>query len=355
MIHSLLSGMPNLTDGEDDLVLKVEALDDEGPMDEVPHDVKTEIVPVNPNVFSLATTSSSAELTALEAEVKLEQEVATSSSPLVKSEDSPADFVTSSPSSSTSSTTVATPATLGPHGHAQSQSESGISSEVDSDPSSSSKPIEDGPESSTSQSRPASPSLSFEKPHSTSMAVPPPSPPPQLHPLVSLSSLLERSDSLFEEYPPSHPSLALSSVMGPQSVIFTWSTLPSDMPSNDAAERMVAHPELVVYPYVEETRETKESDANKNDSSSQRRKPKKSKARRKLARALEMRDKKTMVVGAVLVLGVAMAVYGIKSGMAGEGRHGHTIPREWKKLGGWVGGALVGVGERVWNLGGEKG
>lgn len=68
-----------------------------------------------------------------------------------------------------------------------------------------------------------------------------------------------------------------------------------------------------------------------------------------------MSDKKTMVVGAVLVLGVAMAVYGVRSGMTGEGRHGHTISREWKKFGGWVGGALVGVGERVWNLAGEKG
>lgn len=69
-----------------------------------------------------------------------------------------------------------------------------------------------------------------------------------------------------------------------------------------------------------------------------------------------------MVAGTVLVLGVALAVYGIKArngGTAGlflsfadhNGRHpgGSGGTKDWKRVGGWVGGALVGISEKILN------
>ncbi|KIY48795.1 hypothetical protein FISHEDRAFT_42625 [Fistulina hepatica ATCC 64428] len=79
---------------------------------------------------------------------------------------------------------------------------------------------------------------------------------PGQNPAVSLSSLLERADALYALYPPSHAALRLPSIMGPQSVVFTWS--PTEPLSDDEAERMVKHPELVVYPSDDDEREEKE-------------------------------------------------------------------------------------------------
>ncbi|KAK0480718.1 rab-GTPase-TBC domain-containing protein [Armillaria novae-zelandiae] len=161
-------------------------------------------------------------------------------------------------------------------------------------------------------------------------------------PFVTLTSLLLQADHLYETYPPSHPSLALSSIMGPQSVMFTWSSSPADLPSDDSAERMVEYPQLIVYPYVEEDSDQKEKQKGPRHKHPAKRRPR-----------FRLRDRKTMITGAVLALGVAMAVYGVRSGIVyGEGRHANFhFHRDWKRLGGWAGGFLIRAGNKILHIG----
>ncbi|KIL59379.1 hypothetical protein M378DRAFT_1007526 [Amanita muscaria Koide BX008] len=248
--------------------------------------------------------------------------------------------------------------------------------------------------------RPASSSSSSL--HLGESSVPPTNP-------IPLPKILSHSDSLYAQYPPTHPSLRLSSIMGPQSVVFTWSETFSDLPSDTTAEAMTGRPELVVYPVGPEETEDKEdsgeeedtdtdSDAEyrnekekrgrhakatrKKEGTTTRRKRRKTirKKIRKVLGALHFGtrgqgitqvDGRTMVAGAVLVLGVAMAVYGIKAtgsstggGLGGNGedpvvhflaRHlpGHThgyLQEELKK----IAGVLVDVGAKFLKLGGEE-
>ncbi|KAF9031640.1 hypothetical protein BDZ89DRAFT_1063779 [Hymenopellis radicata] len=171
---------------------------------------------------------------------------------------------------------------------------------------------------------------------------PPPShfiEPTHRKPTITLASLLLHADEMYETYPPSHPSLSLSSIMGPQSVVFTWSTSCAEMPSDDAAERMVEQPELTVFPPP--TAPVKEKEAER----SRKRKP------RKLYKRPPSR--RTMIAAAVLVLGIAMAFYGVRSGLPaipvgkGHGRHGMFLQKEWARLGGWMRSLVVGGGRFV--------
>lgn len=177
------------------------------------------------------------------------------------------------------------------------------------------------------------------------------------HPNLTLVDLLCKADELYEKFPPSHSGLKLSSIMGPQSVIFTWSASPFALPSDHMAEAMVAHPELIVYPYVEPIHDQKETAEDKpekgsNNSRSARRK------RRKLRKSpFGQVEKKTMLAGTVIVLGVAMAVYGMKARQAPGGHglfyyaegHAHGGGKDWKRIGGWLGGALAGVSQKIMN------
>lgn len=162
----------------------------------------------------------------------------------------------------------------------------------------------------------------------------PPSPVPR-RPRISMTSLLQHADLLYELYPPSHPSISLHTIMGPQSVVFTWSENPCLLPSDDEAELMVGHPELVVLPVQEGEKEEDHRDE------------KRPRRRLRKSRRLIPLRRKTMVASAVLVLGVAVAVYGT-GGFRGTGgdahRHGH---REWRSLTRFVGAIFVGAGERL--------
>jgi hypothetical protein len=192
-----------------------------------------------------------------------------------------------------------------------------------------------------------------------SETAPPPTPRahPQLAKLV-LTDLLKVADDLYDKYPPSHSVLALSSIMGPQSVVFTWSESLSDLPSDNTAEAMVSHPELVVYPYIEMNPYQKETDVEEKEG---RTKTARRKRRNKLRKSpFGQLEKKTVLAGTVIVLGVAVAIYGIKA-RNGPGTHGlfqafadgHRthggVARDWKRVGGWVGGTLVGVSQKIIN------
>lgn len=180
---------------------------------------------------------------------------------------------------------------------------------------------------------------------------------------VSLTSLFTRADELYSQYPPSHPSIAVSSIMGPQSIMLTWSENPAELPDDDDAELMVTKPELIVLPYIEPEDEVASDDDSAAAWGKRRRREYEAerRRRRKLRKPRRLGDmviqRKTMVVGAVLVLGVAMAVYGIQAGgpsgpfrSAGDAHHHrHDIGKEWKRVSQFVGGALSGMGERVFD------
>ena len=172
-----------------------------------------------------------------------------------------------------------------------------------------------------------------------------------------LTDLLKHADTLYNTFPPSHPDLSLSSIMGPQSVIFTWSESFSSLPSDNTAEAMVSRPELVVYPYIETQMISKESSESEEKTS---KRPHRN--RHKLRKSpFSHLEKKTMVAGTVIVLGVAMAIYGVRASRSGdrsvygiihnfiEGQNGHASAKDWRRLGGWVGGAVAGVTSKIMN------
>ena len=166
---------------------------------------------------------------------------------------------------------------------------------------------------------------------------------------ISVTALLRHADELFAQYPPSHPGIALASIMGPKSVMLTWSERASELPTDDEAELMVTRPELVVQPYVEEPAPEDGDEDGEREKSEKRRREERRRKLRKPRRLTDMVvQRKTMVAGAVLVLGVAMAVYGFNGGLpGGNGHNRHGFSREWRKVGRLLGGALMGAGGRV--------
>jgi hypothetical protein len=171
------------------------------------------------------------------------------------------------------------------------------------------------------------------------------SPPPSplmcpRRPKIPLVSLLIHADELYNTYHPSHPSIDVASILGPQSVVFTWSEVTSDMPADDEAEGMVENLELIVKPYVEPLVEKESGWKSEKEPKKNRRRPRK---------AFKFNGvvvhRKTAVVGAMLVLGVAMAMYGIRSRPSGVSIGEYMRARGWRLLGRLVG--MAGVGENV--------
>ena len=167
-----------------------------------------------------------------------------------------------------------------------------------------------------------------------------PGQPPKVR--LSLSSLLHQADDLFARFPPSHPKLDLDKIMGPRSTIFTWAES-SSVPSDDELEQYVKTPHLVVLPYVDPVEEAlREKNAKELERRGAERK-------RKLRKSLFTRvkaEKKTMLAGAVLAIGIAMAVYGIRApGDAGRGHHRGDMKKLLRYIGGLLfpgGNTLVG-------------
>ncbi|KAF8878467.1 hypothetical protein CPB84DRAFT_1852349 [Gymnopilus junonius] len=195
-----------------------------------------------------------------------------------------------------------------------------------------------------------------------------------------LTDLLRHADELYKEFPlPIQGCHSLPSWAAKRSVHLV--RVACGLPSDNMAEAMVARPELVVYPFVEEA-EKAEREAyllpkkNKRRESKSKSAPGKTyRKRRRLKKSLPFghMENKTILAGTVLVLGVAMAVYGIKTrstshsggGVPFFGYEGRTAAtaaaaaggssgsgsgaKELKKLGGWIGGTLVGMSEKIIN------
>ena len=159
---------------------------------------------------------------------------------------------------------------------------------------------------------------------------------------LSLTSLLTHADELYSLYPPTHPSVSLSSIFGPQSVVFTWSEDLSEMPDDDEAELMASKMELIVWPYVEPVTEDKELDDNRG--TDKRRKPRK--LRKPLSLAGLTVQRRTVVTGAVLALSICIAFYSIRSRPMGSLGFAEAHPRlhSWRRLAACLG--LGNIGRR---------
>lgn len=145
--------------------------------------------------------------------------------------------------------------------------------------------------------------------------------------------------------------------MGPQSVMFTWSENPNDLPDDDEAERIVSRPDLIVHPLPslideldtkeeDEASGSEDEDADEKPGRKGRRKEKRKRRKLRKPHPLAVR-RKTMVASAVLVLGVAMAVYGTGGFQrVGVGMERHGPAREWRSFKHFVGAIVVGATER---------
>lgn len=144
----------------------------------------------------------------------------------------------------------------------------------------------------------------------------------------SLLSVLLLSDELFVRFPPSTPDLCLTSTLGPASAMRTWAQESALLPSDDQAEALViAGTDIVVREALEPPPHEKEP----------RQRPRKGKMRK--SRRSETR---LLVVGAVLVLGVAVTV-GVRS------RRGGGEMADWRALF----DSLGAVGERMLGMFGD--
>jgi len=145
--------------------------------------------------------------------------------------------------------------------------------------------------------------------------------PEQHRPRVSLTSLLLQADELYSRFPPSTPDLCLFSILGPNSVIFTWSESPlGGSLSESEAEAIVDKPETVVLPYVEPEDQPPEK------------KEKAVRRRRKLRTIIFGRtrlERRTMLAGAMLVMGIAIAVHGLR-----PTSDAHRV--DFRRLGRWL-------------------
>lgn len=146
--------------------------------------------------------------------------------------------------------------------------------------------------------------------------------------LCNLSSLLERADELHERYPPDHPSLHIASIMGPKSVISTWSEDPNGILSDSEAEAILSQPDLIILNYIDQD-ELLENEKRSRTAE---------KSRREMAKSGQLDivlDKRTILTGAVVALAIAVYLIQMKHG---NGR--------WKAER-WLPGALVGCSERL--------
>ncbi|KAG8988129.1 hypothetical protein FRB93_004284 [Tulasnella sp. JGI-2019a] len=190
---------------------------------------------------------------------------------------------------------------------------------------------------------------------------------------IPVSRLLAEADMLYLAYPPSHPSIALDEIMGPNSVVSTWSekeylpseskpgglgtvvegkenndqTVSSCLPSDDAAEDMVTEKLLVVLPYnpMEDMEVSEDDDDDYKPMKGGSRAPRKRRPSLSLINISKM-DKRTILTGMVLLLGVGLALY-LKSDRRSMNADANLLQAQllhWKQWAGWIGGIVLGVG-----------
>ena len=308
MVHSLLSGLPELLDGEDEPPEIVVA--EESEAEEEPVLLESEDTLVDEATSS---TTISTEL-AVSAPASVFGTMA-DAAPIIEAEGALSVATTDTVDSDA---TLADPPTPSP----PSKDEKVEQDEKQAPPEDEEAEQDEKPEASQPSTRSASPEAVVAKPR------------------IQLADLLQRADDLYANFPPADPALGLATLMGPNSMVYTWSEDFDKLPADDDAESMVAKPELIVLPHIDFPPE--EEDPAQNEKQ-QRRRRKGANGGKKRARRIERR---VMIAGAVLVLGVSIVIYGMRAGHT----RGHGHGRAWQKLGGALGGAADQLADafRMW-------
>lgn len=143
---------------------------------------------------------------------------------------------------------------------------------------------------------------------------------PRVNPTVapiSLPSLLTHAAQLLEAYPPTLPELCVKGILGLKSVVHTWIpprkgfSLQSDNERDDEAESWVGGPDVVI-PFVEdediEESETERKTKSRKGPATKRRIPFLPPRMRLRFGVLTPTEKRVLLVGAVVVVGLAIAL-----------------------------------------------
>jgi len=162
------------------------------------------------------------------------------------------------------------------------------------------------PRASQSSSRTESRSPSFSAPRTNPTAAP-----------ISLPTLLSHAAQLLEAYPPTLPELRVKDILGPKSVVHTWTptrkgfSLQTDNERDDEAESWVGGPEVVI-PFVEdediEESETEGKTKSRKGPVAKRRIPFLPPRMRLRFGMLTPTEKRVLLVGAVVMVGLAIAL-----------------------------------------------
>ncbi|EJC99233.1 uncharacterized protein FOMMEDRAFT_170559 [Fomitiporia mediterranea MF3/22] len=341
MLHSLLSSLPDLSDGDyahnskhktiDNTILQVDLVEPDSPKKEpVPEVIHselptTEVADVRSDGFELQTEATEAKLNIDQIGSDSGTSEATSSGSIPQE--------TERMEGSTSAHHVRTESVSSQQTD-ESHSAAMPGSSIVSDLSSSDLRSSDEPEAGTS-SRPASPYSQAAADHGPTRQS------------VSLPAILQHADALFAQYPPTHPALHISEIMGPKSVMNTWSEDPQNLMSDAEAEAVVSHPELIALPFVDpdEAAAHKEAEESASNVGRIRRKLRKRMRRKHFGVRL---DKKTVFTGTVVALSVAAAIYSMR-GKNGNGGilHISRSDRSVRKTAKVVSEILIGGSERL--------
>ncbi|KZS95601.1 hypothetical protein SISNIDRAFT_548455 [Sistotremastrum niveocremeum HHB9708] len=163
-------------------------------------------------------------------------------------------------------------------------------------------------------------------------------------PPINLPTLLKNTDTLYLTHPPSSPLLSIPTILGPNSVIRTYSENKEDMPTEDEAENMMDDPGRIVWAYIPSpvpSDEEDEEDVGKGgEKEGRREKLRKWKEERSkgggrrviIPGGLEVDRNQLVLAGAaaVVVVGVFIAVYSAPND-AGK----------WRKAGRWMKGKIL--------------
>ncbi|KAF8512553.1 rab-GTPase-TBC domain-containing protein [Hysterangium stoloniferum] len=157
---------------------------------------------------------------------------------------------------------------------------------------------------------------------------------------IPLFELLKLADDLLADYPPSSPALRLTETLGLQSALRTSGTILFSLNDNEA-EACVGGDDVVLPPNQEELdeelgnmKEEKQSELQHN-----RRREKRARKQRIVVRT------QAVVAGTVLLLGVAVALYGLNPNAKGK-FNCISGAEDVKLVVAWV-GAILGMGERL--------
>jgi TBC1 domain family member 20 len=172
------------------------------------------------------------------------------------------------------------------------------------------------------------------------------SPAKSAQPRALLSDFLRKADALYNLYPPTHPAIDAFSIIGPASIISTWSEDPHLLPTDDEAEATVRLPlEQIVLPFEEEEEDADDEDSQNGYSKRRKRgRGSNNKGRQvsKLPRISLKISRRMMLTGAVVLVGVAIALYR-NGGARDPSLHAKRDLKRWKT---WVVRVLLGVGHK---------